>query len=61
MAILRVGHLEAGTFWMDGWMEERCFRRLFRTIKAELGRGQPGRDVVEMVHSDWQPNGRYND
>ena len=27
---------------LDGWMDERCFRSLFCTIKAELGRGQPG-------------------
>ena len=26
----------------DGWMDERCFRPLFCTIKTELGRGQPG-------------------
>ena len=26
----------------DGWMDERCFRPPFCTIKAELGRGQPG-------------------
>ena len=25
-----------------GWMDERCFRPLFCTVKAELGRGQPG-------------------
>ena len=25
-----------------GWMDERCFRPLLCTIKAELGRGQPG-------------------
>ena len=25
-----------------GWMDERCLRPLFCTIKAELGRGQPG-------------------
>ena len=24
------------------WMDERCLRPLFSTIKAELGRGQPG-------------------
>ena len=29
--------------WMDhGWMDERCFRALLCTVKAELGRGQPG-------------------
>ena len=28
--------------WMDGWMDGWCFRPLFCTIKAELGRGQPG-------------------
>ena len=27
---------------MDGWMDERCFRPLLCTVKAELGRGQPG-------------------
>ena len=27
---------------MNGWMDERCFRPLFCTIKAEMGRGQPG-------------------
>ena len=26
----------------DGWMDERCFRPLLCTVKAELGRGQPG-------------------
>ena len=30
------------SFYKDGWMDERCFRPLFCTIKAELGRGQPG-------------------
>ena len=25
-----------------GWMDERCLRPLFSTIKAELGREQPG-------------------
>ena len=24
------------------WMDERCFRPLFCTVKAELGLGQPG-------------------
>ena len=24
------------------WMDERCFRPLLCTVKAELGRGQPG-------------------
>ena len=27
---------------LDGWMDERCFRPLLCTVKAELGRGQPG-------------------
>ena len=27
---------------MDGWMDERCFRPLLCTVKAELGWGQPG-------------------
>ena len=27
---------------MDGWMDERCLRPLFCTIKAELGLGQAG-------------------
>ena len=26
----------------EGWMDERCFRPLLCTVKAELGRGQPG-------------------
>ena len=26
----------------DGWMDERCFRPLLCTVKAELGLGQPG-------------------
>ena len=26
----------------DGWMDEWCFRPLLCTVKAELGRGQPG-------------------
>ena len=30
------------SIWMDGWMDERCFRPLLCTVKAELGRGQPG-------------------
>ena len=25
--------------WIDGWMDERCFRPLLCTVKAELGRG----------------------
>ena len=25
-----------------GWMDEQCFMLLFCTVKAELGRGQPG-------------------
>ena len=25
-----------------GWMDERCFRPLLCTVRAELGRGQPG-------------------
>ena len=35
---------EGGKFhvYRDGWMDERCLRPLFCTIKAELGRGQPG-------------------
>ena len=39
--VLFPGHnhlLTTGTGWMDEW----CFRPLFCTIKAELGRGQPG-------------------
>ena len=28
--------------WKYGWMDERCFRPLLCTVKAELGRGQPG-------------------
>ncbi len=27
---------------MNEWMNERCFTPLFCTVKAELGRGQPG-------------------
>ena len=27
---------------MNGWMDERCFKPLLCTVKAELGRGQPG-------------------
>ena len=41
--------LECEYIWIDiltydpgGWMDERVFRPLFCTIKAELGRGQPG-------------------
>ena len=34
--------------WMDGWMDERCLRPLFCTIKAQLGRGQPG-----LMRSSW--------
>ena len=26
-----------------GWMDERCFRPLLCTVKAELGQGQPQR------------------
>ena len=26
----------------EGWMDEQCFRPLLCTVKAELGRGQPG-------------------
>ena len=31
-----------GLFNGGGWMDERCFRPLLCTVKAELGRGQPG-------------------
>ena len=32
-------------------MDERCFRPLLCTVKAELGRGQPGlRDEFGMKH-----------
>ena len=27
---------------LKGWMDEQCFRPLLCTVKAELGRGQPG-------------------
>ena len=37
-----VGLLQCSTSNKDGWMDERCFRPLFCTVKAELGRGQPG-------------------
>ena len=31
------------SYWeVDGWMDERCFRPLLCTVKAELGRGQHG-------------------
>ena len=33
----------------DRWMDEQCFRPLFCTIKAELGRGQPGSKTKEPV------------
>ena len=33
--------LNTYSYW-DGWMDERCFRPLLCTVKAELGRGQPG-------------------
>ena len=29
-------------FESEEWMDERCFRPLLCTVKAELGRGQPG-------------------
>ena len=29
-------------WYTKGWMDERCFRPLLCTVKAELGRGQPG-------------------
>ena len=38
------GRMEKGHYDVqikDGWMDERVFRPLFCTIKAELGRGQP--------------------
>ena len=28
--------------WSLQWMDERCFRPLLCTVKAELGQGQPG-------------------
>ena len=31
-----------GDLQCKGWMDERCFRPLLCTVKAELGRGQPG-------------------
>ena len=36
--IEKVSHPDAANRWMD----ERCFRPLLCTVKAELGRGQPG-------------------
>ena len=30
------------TIYLFRWMDERCFRPLLCTVKAELGRGQPG-------------------
>ena len=33
---------DANCAMKDGWMDERCFRPLLCTVKAELGRGQPG-------------------
>ena len=32
----------------DGWMDERCFRPLLCTVKAELGLGQP-----ELMRRNW--------
>ena len=32
-----------------GWMDERCFRPLLCTVKAELGRGQPGLMMWEIA------------
>ena len=31
-----------GHYRIEGWMDEWCFRPLLCTVKAELGRGQPG-------------------
>ena len=39
--ILPQGFVHVGPM-SDGWMDERCFRPLLCTVKAELGRGQPG-------------------
>ena len=38
------GRMDTGKHYdveMKGWMDERCFRPLLCTIKAELGWGQP--------------------
>ena len=37
----------------DGWMDERCFRPLLCTVKAELGRGQPGLMIWEEDCHTW--------
>ena len=38
---------------MDGSMDERCFRPLLCTVKAELGRGQPGHNDDEFGMKHW--------
>ena len=40
--LIQISVSDEGNGWMDGWMDERCFRPLLCTVKAELGRGQPG-------------------
>ena len=38
-----------------GWMDERCFRPLLCTVKAELGRGQPG--LMRRIWDETLPQG----
>ena len=42
-----------------GWMDERCFRPLLCTVKAELGRGQEGQPGL-MIIITYYRHFRYN-
>ena len=43
---------------MDGWMDERCFRPLLCTVKAELGQGQPG--LMRWIWDETLPQSSIN-
>ena len=49
-------------YWLkgkkDGWMDERCFRPLLCTVKAELGRGQHG--LMRWIWDETLPQSSIN-
>ena len=49
--------LLTGCNMVGGWMDERCFRPLLRTVKAELGRGQPG--LIRWIWDETLPPEQY--
>ena len=55
---LLMGHIGRHLKWSNkhlGWMDERCFRPLLCTVKAELGRGQPG--LMRWIWDETLPQG----